>query len=91
MRDDAGQAKALKVQATVSGYTAWALREFTRRTQQLPAEVVKIALDDWVLRGADYLGKLGITHERFYAEVVEGVAEVVKLRLDATNDRSDSS
>lgn len=91
MRDDAGQAKPLKVQATVGGFTAWALREFTRRTQQLPADVVRMALDDWVLRGSDYLGKLGITHERFISEVVEGVAEVVKLRPDAKNDRSDGT
>jgi hypothetical protein len=65
-------AKPLKVQATVSGFTAWVLREMMLRTLQSPADLGKAALDRWVAFDAEYLASLGITQARFLSEVVEG-------------------
>jgi hypothetical protein len=85
MNDGIENARPLKVQTTVNGFTAWVFRQLADRTQQPAADLAKSALDRWVAHESEYLGELGITHERFM-EVVAGSAEIIRMRRRVNSD-----
>jgi len=76
----------LRVQGTVGAITAWSLREFSRITGFGLNDVVRMALDDWVLSQPRYLIDRGIDAAGF-REAQRRLAEVVQ-HPNANSDRS---
>ena len=78
MSDRVDQADPLKVQITIGGYAAWALREYQLQTTQSPAKYAEAALERYIIGDASFFSSLGITVARF-RNLVEG-GEVVRMR-----------
>jgi hypothetical protein len=57
--------KSSKVQATLSGYTAWVVQRLTEAKRQTTADVVKYLLDRWVDDNDEFLERYGIRREEF--------------------------
>jgi hypothetical protein len=59
------RANTRKVQATVTGYTEWALKEMADANGWSSADVVRYVLDKWVDEPPKYLEQLGVSRSRF--------------------------
>jgi len=70
---DAPEYGSVRVQSTVAGYTAWALERLARKKRQSLGEVGSYGLDRWVDDNAEFLGRFGISLDRFELELDERV------------------
>jgi hypothetical protein len=57
-----------KLQATLTGHSAWALAKLAGRKGKTQAEMASFLLDRWFEENAKYLADHGITFEQFELE-----------------------
>ncbi len=69
----------VRVQATLSGWPAWAIERLAAARGQSTAEVGSYVVSLWVDNSSDYLNKFGITHEEFLKADAERVRRVVHM------------
>jgi hypothetical protein len=64
---------SVRVQATVSGYTAWVFRRLARRQRLSIGEVAAYGLQRWVDDNAEFLARFGISLDAFESELDDRV------------------
>jgi hypothetical protein len=69
----------VRLQATVTGWPAWAIEQLAIARGQSTAEVGSSIVSEWVDQNFDYLKKFGITFEEFRVAEAERVRRVVRM------------
>ena len=54
-----------KIQTTVTGYTAWVVKQMAQVKGTSPADVVRYIVERWVDDNRSFLEELGVRHEDF--------------------------